>query len=88
MIHSLDGEEAVCTCGARGALADHPCPRCLVYKDNLHMVLRNSPFRTVKAMRTVYKQAMAASTKTGAEEIMRKNGLHKVLVYILYFFLS
>jgi hypothetical protein len=82
-IHSLDGEEAWCTCAARGAKADHPCPRCLAHKSELHKTTGDFPFRTVKAMRLACKQANAARSKTAAEEILKQNGLHNVQVRIL-----
>jgi hypothetical protein len=79
-IHSLDGEEAGCTCAARGQKADHPCPRCLVHKSELHKVLKDCPLRTVEAMHHACQQAKAAKTKSAVDQIMRKHGLHDVWV--------
>lgn len=80
IIHSLDGEEAWYSCAAWGAGADHPCPRCLVHKSQLHEVTKEFPLRTVKTMRRAYKQAVAAQTKAATEVILKANGLHKVEV--------
>jgi len=79
-IQSVDGEEACSTCATRGASADHPCPRCLVHKHQLHEVINSSPIRTVKTMRNAYKQSLAAPTKTAAEAILKDHGLHKIIV--------
>ena len=81
-IHALDGEEAWNTCATRGASADHPCPHCLVHRDELHKVIKSSPNRTVNTMHKVYKQAMKAPTKAIAEDILKTHGLHKVIVCI------
>jgi hypothetical protein len=81
-IHSLDGEEAWATCAARGASADHPCPRCLVHKKELHILTKEYPLRTVKAMRKVYKESLAAHTKALTDEILKGAGLHQVTVCI------
>jgi len=79
-IQSVDGEEACSTCGTWGASADHPCPHCLVHKDQLHEVINSSPIRTVKTMCNAYKKALAAPTKTAAEAILRDHGFHKIIV--------
>lgn len=86
-IHSLDGEEAYCTCGARGAAADHPCPRCLVYKTDLHKVTKKYDMRTSESMQAVYSQAQNASTKTATENILKNNGLHQVKVMCTSFYI-
>ena len=80
-IQSLDGEEAWWFCATWGASADYPCPHCLVYKAELHKVLNSCSFWTVKDKHHAYKQAMVASTKASGEEIMKKNGLHKVQMH-------
>ncbi|KAF8516938.1 hypothetical protein BU17DRAFT_67219 [Hysterangium stoloniferum] len=59
-IQSVDGEEAVWTCATWGASALHPCPRCLVHKDEL----------------TKLTKARMAKSKKKGEEILRDNGLH------------
>ncbi|KAF8495052.1 hypothetical protein BU17DRAFT_72535 [Hysterangium stoloniferum] len=41
-IQSVDGEEAAWTCATWGALALHPCPQCLVHKDELTKLTKNA----------------------------------------------
>ncbi|KAJ7645259.1 hypothetical protein DFH06DRAFT_1426092, partial [Mycena polygramma] len=78
-ILSLDGEEA-CTCAAtRGALADFPCPRCLVRHDQLHNFFSANlefPLRTTKTMKDVYEKAKFERFKTVAESMLQQYGLH------------
>ncbi|KAF8514399.1 hypothetical protein JB92DRAFT_3115676 [Gautieria morchelliformis] len=78
-IQSLDMEEAACACGMRAASADYPCTRCLVHKHQLQLVTKSFTLRTTKTMQSVYKQAINAHTKAASEDILKKNGLHKVL---------
>ncbi|KAJ7692037.1 hypothetical protein B0H14DRAFT_2651828, partial [Mycena olivaceomarginata] len=69
-ILSLDGEEA-CICAAtRAALADFPCPRCLVRHDQQHDFFSKNlefPLRTTTTMKAVYEQA-----KQDASRVMQK----------------
>ncbi|KAK6984654.1 hypothetical protein R3P38DRAFT_2418025, partial [Favolaschia claudopus] len=37
-IDSLDGKEAAYFNACRAALANHPCPKCLVFKTDLHKI--------------------------------------------------
>ncbi|KAF8513220.1 hypothetical protein JB92DRAFT_2721854, partial [Gautieria morchelliformis] len=78
-IQSLDMEEAACACGTRAAWADYPCTQCLVHKHQLHLVTKSFTLWTTKTMQSVYKQAINAHTKAASEDILKKNGLHKVL---------
>ncbi|KAF8522668.1 hypothetical protein JB92DRAFT_2827536 [Gautieria morchelliformis] len=78
-IQSLDMEEAACACGMWAASADYPCTQCLVHKHQLHLVTKSFTLRTTKTMQSVYKQAINAHTKAASEDILKKNGLHKVL---------
>ncbi|KAF8577038.1 hypothetical protein K439DRAFT_1622385 [Ramaria rubella] len=78
-IESLDGEEAVCTCGAHGASAEHPCPRCLVSHAQLHELTKQFTFRTVETMFAVYQKALKARTKKDMESILKEHGLHLVM---------
>ncbi|KAJ7639763.1 hypothetical protein DFH06DRAFT_1271790 [Mycena polygramma] len=78
-ILSLDGEEA-CTCAAtRGALADFPCPRCLVRHDQLHNFFSANlefPLQTTQTMKDVYEKAKFERFKTVAESMLQQYGLH------------
>jgi len=77
-IESLDGEEAAAFCCCRGALANHPCPKCLAHKTQLHEVTKSFTPRTVESMREVVRRAAAAASKTAAENILKGYGLHNV----------
>ena len=85
-IHSLDSEEAAGTCAVRGAAALYPCPRCLVYKNNLHKVLNQCSFRTDEQTAAVLSQLKTASSKTQAEAILQAKGLHNIRVCHYYLF--
>ncbi|KAF8582039.1 hypothetical protein K439DRAFT_1647685 [Ramaria rubella] len=78
-IESLDGEEAVCTCRACGASAEHPCPHCLVSHARLHELTKQFTFRTVETMFAVYQKALKARTKKDMESILKEHGLHLVM---------
>ncbi|KII82987.1 hypothetical protein PLICRDRAFT_58595 [Plicaturopsis crispa FD-325 SS-3] len=60
----------------RAALANYPCPRCLVHKNDLDKITRSFSPRTVPDMIQTYRDALAAGTKTERENILRRKGLH------------
>ncbi|KII85171.1 hypothetical protein PLICRDRAFT_57110 [Plicaturopsis crispa FD-325 SS-3] len=74
--HSLDGEEACALACCRAALANYPCPRCLVHRDDLDKITQTFPPRTIETMMRTYHDALGASTQTEREEILRNQGLH------------
>jgi hypothetical protein len=74
--HSLDGEEACSMCACRAALANFPCPRCLVPKAELHSLLKEFTPRTTESMKRVYEAARDAQTKAEQEQILQSHGLH------------
>ncbi|GJE89869.1 hypothetical protein PsYK624_059800 [Phanerochaete sordida] len=76
LIHSADLQEAEALCAIRAALANHPCPQCLVEKCDLHRISLSSTPRTSSFMQDVYHRAKAATTKTEKERILRDHGLH------------
>ncbi|KAF8524069.1 hypothetical protein BU17DRAFT_63430 [Hysterangium stoloniferum] len=78
IIQSVDGEEAASTCATRGASALHPCPRCLVHKDELTKLTKVFPLRTIQTMLDVILEARTARSKKKTEEILQDNGLHIV----------
>ena len=75
-IQCLDGEEACFACACRAALANHPCPRCLVHHNQLDLIDLSFTPRTTESMQQVYQNSQAALTKTLAEDILRAHGLH------------
>ncbi|KJA12958.1 hypothetical protein HYPSUDRAFT_73169 [Hypholoma sublateritium FD-334 SS-4] len=78
LIESQDGEEASYFCACRAALANYPCPKCLVCKDELHCVSRTFPARTSESMRAVIEQVSVATTKAKKEKILQDHGLHDI----------
>ena len=75
-IQALDGEEACAACGCRAALANYPCPRCLVHHNQLAEIDGQFTSRTTETMQQVYIDSQCATTKTMAEDILKKHGLH------------
>ncbi|KAF8523179.1 hypothetical protein BU17DRAFT_75072 [Hysterangium stoloniferum] len=59
-----------------GASALHPCPRCLVHKDELTKLTKVFSFRTTQSMLDIINQARMAKSKKKGEEILQDNGLH------------
>lgn len=81
-IMSIDGEEACSVSACRAALANFPCPRCLVHKDNLDRICQSFPSRTTETMKQVYEDALATTTKTDREKILQAVGLHATKVRV------
>ncbi|KAJ6559299.1 hypothetical protein B0H10DRAFT_1845936, partial [Mycena sp. CBHHK59/15] len=73
--HSLAGEEA---CACRAALANFPCPRCLVPKADLHSLLKKFTPRTTASMKRVCEDACIACNKTEQERILQSHGMAKM----------
>ena len=80
LIESQDGEEASYFCACRAALANYPCPKCLVPKNELHCVSKAFPTRTSESMRTVIQEVSIASTKVKKDKILQDHGLHDIEV--------
>ncbi|KAJ7145980.1 hypothetical protein C8R44DRAFT_826977 [Mycena epipterygia] len=77
-IESLDGKEAAYFNACRAALANHPCPKCLVHKSDLHLLTLLSTMRTTNTMKAAVQKAFKATKKAKKEEILKKNGLHGI----------
>ncbi|KAJ7264829.1 hypothetical protein C8J57DRAFT_1436238 [Mycena rebaudengoi] len=77
-INSLDGKEASYFNACRAALANHPCPKCLVHKCDLHQISSTFKLRTSETMQAVVRKALNAATKADKERILKKNGLHGI----------
>ncbi|KAJ7347355.1 hypothetical protein DFH08DRAFT_914503 [Mycena albidolilacea] len=75
-VTSIDGEEACSVSACRAALANFPCPRCLVHQNDLAKICKTFPLRTTETIRNVYADAMTAPTKTESERILQSPGLH------------
>lgn len=84
-IKSLDGEEAGHFCCTRASQANHPCPRCMVYKSELDQISRVFPNRTPENMKRVYEQVQSATTKTAKNNLLISHGLHNTYVKCSFF---
>ena len=82
LIESQDGEEASYFCACRAALANYPCPKCLVHKDELHHVSKEFSVRTSESMRAVIQEASVAPTKAKKEKKLQDHGLHDIEVWL------
>ena len=80
LIESQDAEEAAYFCGCRAALANHPCPKCLVVQTDYHKISGNFELRTPQSMRAVLTRASNAKTKSAKEKILKDNGMHNIEV--------
>ncbi len=70
-------------CACRAALANYPCPKCLVPKDKLHHVSKEFPARTSESMKAVIQEASMAPTKAKKEKILQDHGLHDIEVWLI-----
>ncbi|KAJ7875714.1 hypothetical protein B0H14DRAFT_2568563 [Mycena olivaceomarginata] len=75
-VTSIDGEEACSVSACRAALANCPCPRCLVHHNDLAKICKSFTLRTTETMRRKYEDAIAAPTKSERESILQSVGLH------------
>ena len=80
LIESQDAEEAAYFCGCRAALANHPCPKCLVAQTDLHKISGNYELCTPQSMQSVLIRVSNAKTKTAKEKILKDNGMHNIEV--------
>ncbi|KAJ7746517.1 hypothetical protein B0H14DRAFT_2406480 [Mycena olivaceomarginata] len=78
LISSLDGKEAAYFNACRAALANFPCPKCLVHKSDLHKITGQFKLRTTQTMKAVVIRARRKGTKTAKEDILKSHGLHDV----------
>ncbi|KAJ6528007.1 hypothetical protein DFH09DRAFT_1250518 [Mycena vulgaris] len=78
VICSLDGKEAAYFNACRAALANYPCPKCLVHKSDLHRITSIFQLRTTPTMKAVVRNASKKKTKTDKETILKNYGLHDV----------
>ena len=80
LIESQDAEEAAYFCGCRAASANHPCPKCLVAQQDLHIISGDFELRTPQSMQAVLSRALKAKTKTAKEIILKDHGMHNIQV--------
>jgi hypothetical protein len=79
-ICSLDGKEAAYFNACRAALANFPCPTCLVSKEDLHKIATIFKLRTISNMRATFLKASRAPNKAEKEKLLKNKGLHDVKV--------
>ncbi|KAJ7581540.1 hypothetical protein C8J56DRAFT_1057519 [Mycena floridula] len=77
-VELMDGEEIAHWTGIRAATADHPCPKCLVKKCDLHRLSLVSELRTTRVMRAAFIRASIAPTAAKKEEILQDFGMHDI----------
>ncbi|KAJ7125922.1 hypothetical protein C8R44DRAFT_702274 [Mycena epipterygia] len=85
VISSLDGKEAAYFNACRAALANFPCPKCLVHKSDLHRITSTFQLRTTPTMKAVVLKASKKKTKTDKETILKNYGLHDVQHFLWRF---
>ncbi|KAJ7480474.1 hypothetical protein B0H11DRAFT_1724784 [Mycena galericulata] len=74
LIESMDFEELAAWLAIRNSTSLHPCPQCLVHKDDLPRLTRAFTERTTESMSRVL--AGAPVGKTDRNEYLKKYGLH------------
>ncbi|KAJ7808967.1 hypothetical protein B0H14DRAFT_2380110 [Mycena olivaceomarginata] len=75
LIESMDFEEIAAWLALRNSKALHPCPQCLVHRDDLHRLTCTYPDRTTASMVRALGDA-PDGPKTAREEHLKKYGLH------------
>ncbi|KAK7007202.1 hypothetical protein R3P38DRAFT_3325584 [Favolaschia claudopus] len=84
LIESMDFEEIAAWLAIRNSRALHPCPQCLVHKDDLHRLSQVYPARTAVSMKRVLTDA-PRGPKTAREEYLREYGLHDFVHFLWEF---
>ncbi|KAK7001214.1 hypothetical protein R3P38DRAFT_3405317 [Favolaschia claudopus] len=85
LIESMDFEEIAAWLAIRNSRALHPCPQCLVHKDDLHRLSQEYPARTAVSMKRVLTDAPRGPKKAAREEYLREYGLHDFVHYLWEF---
>ncbi|KAK6974255.1 hypothetical protein R3P38DRAFT_2812170 [Favolaschia claudopus] len=81
-LNSLDGKEAAYFAACRAALANYPCPKCLVSKVDLHRITGGFRLRTSKTMKAVVVKAFSSRTKKEKEDLLKSYGLHGIMHFL------
>ncbi|KAJ7092345.1 hypothetical protein B0H15DRAFT_905706 [Mycena belliarum] len=74
LVESMDFEELAAWLAIRNSRANHPCPKCLVYHDDLHKLSVDAELRTSASMRRIFNQAKRLPP-TQREELLKSYGL-------------
>jgi hypothetical protein len=75
LIESMDFEELAAWLAIRNSKSLHPCPQCLVHRDDLHQLSCSFPCRTVEGMSDALVRA-PQNPKTARDEFLKAYGLH------------
>ncbi|KAJ7786896.1 hypothetical protein B0H14DRAFT_2630011 [Mycena olivaceomarginata] len=74
LIESMDFEELAAWLAIRNSTSLHPCPQCLVHKDELPRLTKTFPERTTESMSRALAHAPVG--KTDRNEHLKQYGLH------------
>lgn len=74
LIESMDFEELAAWLAIRNSTSLHPCPQCLVHKDDLHRLTKSYPQRTMESMSAIL--ARAPIPRSERNEHLKEYGLH------------
>ncbi|KAK6967147.1 hypothetical protein R3P38DRAFT_3244617 [Favolaschia claudopus] len=75
LIESMDFEELAAWLGIRNSRSLHPCPQCLVHKDDLTKLTETFPPRTSETMAAALAEA-PVGPKTTRNDYLKNFGLH------------
>ncbi|KAJ7347985.1 hypothetical protein DFH08DRAFT_867079 [Mycena albidolilacea] len=87
-ILSLDRKEAAYFNACRAALANYPCPKCLVQHCKLHKLTKTFKLRTTATMKAIVLKAHRVTTKTVKEELLKNHRLHGIKHFLWGFCFS
>jgi hypothetical protein len=82
LIESMDFEELAAWLAIRNSTLLHPCPQCLVHKDDLPRLTRAFTERTTESMSRIL--ARAPVRKTDRNEYLKQYGLHDFEASIIF----
>ncbi|KAJ6563545.1 hypothetical protein B0H10DRAFT_2169171 [Mycena sp. CBHHK59/15] len=86
LIESMDFEELAGWLAIRNSTSLHPCPQCLVHKNDLPRLTKVFPERTTESMSCALARAPAG--KTDRNEHLKQYGLHDFEHFLLKFNIS
>lgn len=69
LINTIDCEEAYMACGTHGTKANHPCPQCLISKNELSYLSKSFRPHTSSSMIKLCSQALNATSVTAHDSM-------------------
>ncbi|KAK6988973.1 hypothetical protein R3P38DRAFT_3331734 [Favolaschia claudopus] len=85
LIESMDFEEVAAWLAIRNSRSLHPCPHCLVHRDDLHDLSLESESRTTESMVEALRQALQCDSRTAREDKLKQFGLHNFAHFLWKF---